>query len=137
MDRWRSYIKEPTSKECSENALVFVSENKSAYAMWYPQMGGYSARCVVILDGKWTDTPQGMRVGGCFDVLVWHDGEFPFDGEEPGLNPAMLHHCDPEQFIRFGQIVQRLNENGRVVTGKPIGHKEEELVEDGNSVDGQ
>lgn len=121
MGRWWSCIKQPTSEECSMNVLVFSSKDKVGYAMWYPQMGGYSARCVALLDRRWTETPRGSRDGGCFDVLVWHDGEFPFDEDETGPSPARLHHCDPEQFIRFGQIVRQLNEHGRVAVENPNG----------------
>jgi len=56
-------------------------------ATWYPQMGGYCGKCIVV------------PIGDCFDAYVWHDGDFPFSGDAP---PTFLHHCDPQQFIRFG-----------------------------------
>lgn len=58
-------------------------------ALWYPQMGGYSGKAVAV------------GPAGCFAVYVWHDGEFPFEGEAP----VKLHHCDARQFINFGQAV--------------------------------
>jgi hypothetical protein len=108
------HFTEPTPEECSANALVFEDERTRGYAMWYPQMGGYVGRCIVFLDKKWVEYPGGSRSGGCFDVLVWHDGEFPFneEGEGEKQNPARLHHCDPEQFIRFGEKVLELNLQG-------------------------
>lgn len=84
--------REPTSDECSAKA-VSEHEGRRAVAMWYPQMGGYVSHCLVV------------DVGGdssCFDVFVWHDGDFPF---HEGERPAYLHHCDPEQFARFGKDV--------------------------------
>lgn len=88
---------EPTSEQCSANAEV----GKRMWAAWYPQMGGYVGKCVV------------EDLGGCFDVWVWHDGEFAFGGEqEEAPSPAHLHHCDPEQFIRFGETVKRLQGGG-------------------------
>jgi hypothetical protein len=62
-------------------------------ACWYPQMGGYSGKAVAVSD----DT-------GCVDLYVWHDGEFPFTGDDDGPAPPVeVHHCDPEQFIQFGR----------------------------------
>lgn len=86
-------MKEPTSDECSANIEV----EPGYFACWYPQMGGYSSHCL-IHDLK-SDAP------GCFDAYVWSDGEFPFDREE-GRDPVVLHHCGPEQFIRFGEFVK-------------------------------
>jgi hypothetical protein len=87
-------ITEPTSEQCSHRDEVEIpwgDKTTKAYACWYPQMGGYGARCLVVpLDS-----------GGCFDAYVWHDGEFPFS--EVGTDPAVLHHCDPAQFVEFGQ----------------------------------
>lgn len=90
--------KQPTPEECSagkswsEGAWIYL-------ACWYPQMGGYVGRCVVR-----TNNADPERGHSCFDAFVWHDGEFPFgDGE-----PREIHHCDPNQFIEFGQRIQRL-----------------------------
>lgn len=90
-------IREPTAEECSANTLLWERDGVRAYACWYPQMGGYVGKAVVEV---W---PTDSNV--CFEVSVWHDGEFPF-GEDTA--PARLHHCEAEQFIRFGQLVQRL-----------------------------
>ena len=83
----------PTPDQCTQHAEIECRGSR-AWACWYPQMGGYAARAVVI--------PE--RNGGCFTVLVWHDGEFPFAAGEP----ARLHHCDPEQFVTFGRFVATL-----------------------------
>jgi len=85
-------IKEPTPEECSDKAKVYVDWDKVGYAMWYPQMGGYVGKCVVVLDKQWEDG-ENSAVGGCFEAYVWHNGEFPFSkGDEM---PAHIHHCDP------------------------------------------
>lgn len=89
---------EPTSKQCESNAKVFEDEREIGYAIWYPQMGGYVGKAVVLLGKAHLD-------GGCFEVLVWHDGEFPFSGGEP----RHLHHCDPQQFIDFGNKIAELS----------------------------
>ena len=102
---------EPTAEQCSAHEKVFECESRIGYAIWYPQMGGYGGRAITLLDKSWTEYPNGSAIGGCFDVMVWHDGEWPFhDGE----NPTELHHCDPQQFIRFGEAIAQLNEKGRV-----------------------
>lgn len=88
---------EPTDEQIREHATT-KWEGQTLHAARYPQMGGYVGRCWVAPNGN----------GGCFDVWIWHDGEFPFDGARSGAAPAFLHHCDPEQFIRFGQWVASL-----------------------------
>jgi hypothetical protein len=106
-------VSEPTAEQCSANEKVFEDEDIIGYAIWYPQMGGYVGKAVVLLDKKWTEFATGAREGGCFSALVWHDGKFPFSGEDEGIEPIWLHHCDPEQFIKFGKKVAELNERGR------------------------
>lgn len=95
-------MREPTADQCSTGEAVDVAFPSVGFAAWYPQMGGYSGKCVVVV------RPGQDGSLGCFDVVVWHDGMFPFsengsdrDGEERG-RPAGLHHCQATQFIRFG-----------------------------------
>ncbi len=96
----------PTVKQCDVNeAVLGPYEGIPAFAAWYPQMGGYVARCIVQPNSK-------DGVNECFECWVWHDGNFPFGtdphqvGEE--RQPAVLHHCDPQQFIEFGQKVEQM-----------------------------
>jgi hypothetical protein len=75
-------------------------------ACWYPQIGGYAGKAVVMTDDD-----------GCADVWVWHDGQFPFrsldDADDgPPRSPVLLHHCDGGGFIRFGQLLERLAGGG-------------------------
>lgn len=105
-------IKEPTAEQCLNKEKVFENETRIAYAIWYPQMGGYVGKAVAIFDKQWTVYPGGAAEGGCVDVLVWHDGEFPFS--ESDGNPRELHHCDPEQFVRFGKALAEINARGRI-----------------------
>lgn len=88
---------EPTSDQCS-NGEILTHDGHRYLATWYPQMGGYGAHCLVELGTNETNTDR------CFDVLVWHDGEFPFSDGEP---PNRLHHCSAGQFIRFGETVAK------------------------------
>lgn len=85
---------EPTTDECTANASVNLDATTVGTACWYPQMGGYVARAVIVPDH------------GCVDVYVWHDGDFPFGGDE--RPPVVLHHCRGRQFIEFGQLVERI-----------------------------
>lgn len=39
-------VREPTGDECEKRAYL---PDCDGYACWYPQMGGYHAKCVVIL----------------------------------------------------------------------------------------
>lgn len=101
-------IIEPTQEQCCERAKVYESGNKVGYAMWAPQIGGYCGKCVVVVDKEWEDSDTGS-IGGCFDTYLWHDGEFP----TPGKPPAVLHFCDPQQVIDFGQSIKELNDLGK------------------------
>jgi hypothetical protein len=96
--------REPTSDECSSHARIDV-DGDVGYACWYPQMGGYVAKAVAMYDGS--------AEGGCFDVYVWHDGDFPFSEDHYGIpeNPRELHHCSGQQFIAFGEFLVSI-ENG-------------------------
>lgn len=93
-------IKEPTYEQIRDNAKVAEDDLKIAYACWYPQMGGYLGKCVMILS---------KQPNTCFEALVWHDGEFPFsNGYDHHSQPVRIHHCDARQFIEFGTIVFKL-----------------------------
>ncbi len=83
----------PTAEQCTANAPV-RADGRDGIACWYPQMGGYTAPSVILPD-----------TGGCVDVLVWHDGSFPFDD---GHDPVELHHCSPGKFIAFGILAERV-----------------------------
>ena len=72
------------------------------YAVWYPQMGGYCGKAVAVVDKK-----QQTGEGGCVECYIWHDGEFPFLGDD--RPPIHIHHCDPGQFIRFGKKLAKFN----------------------------
>lgn len=85
---------EPTSEQCDACARLGNFNSKPSYACWYPQMGGYVGKAVVVVDSP------------CFEAWVWHNGEFPFSGEyEHMVSPTRLHHCDPTQFTGFGTFV--------------------------------
>lgn len=86
----------PTRDQCNNNDVVFEDEDGIYRACWYPQIGGYTGKAVI-------GFPTGVE-NPCFDVWLWHDGEFPFGPEE---SPFEYHHCDPQQFIDFGKFVQQ------------------------------
>ena len=88
-------LREPTSEECSKCAVLDQDDREVMIACWYPQMGGYVARAVVRFWKADTNT--------CFECYVWHDGDFPFSGPQ---SPGRLHHCNPEQFVEFGEHVK-------------------------------
>lgn len=94
-------MREPTTTECSTHAPVDLEPGMTGTACWYPKMGGYVARAVAVIDDDL-----------CIDVYVWHDGEFPFDGLCQDCRiprqPVKVHHCDPGEFIKFGQFLETL-----------------------------
>lgn len=102
-------MKQPTGEDCCANAKVLETQTVVGYACWYPQMGGYCGKAVAVFDKHWTEYKSGAVEGGCIDVYVWHDGEFPFGEGEP----VELHHCNPQQFIDFGEFLKTINDKGR------------------------
>jgi hypothetical protein len=88
-------MREPTAEECNDHRPVVLDSERTGLACWYPQMGGYVGKAVVVLDND------------CVNVYVWHDGHFPF-GDEDDRSPAELHHCDGEQFVRFGEFLMSM-----------------------------
>jgi hypothetical protein len=80
------------------------------FACWHPQWGGYASCCIVTCDAV---------PGACFDVVNWHDGEFPIGEHNPGP-PDRKHYCSPLQLIEFGLDVL-----------------EEQLAASGQSLDGE
>lgn len=97
------YPPHPPGEHCNSNHR-FEWDGKRCMACWYPQMGGYAAKCVIVDCG--TDAVSGEKEPGCFDAYVWHDGEFPFD-EGDSRQPARVHHCMASQFVDFGEEVLR------------------------------
>lgn len=93
---------EPTYEDCNAHKFLgFTPEHERKYACWYPQMGGYSSKAVIIT----TNSNIGNE---CFDAFIWHNGEFPFSDTEE--SPRRIHHCMPSQFIDFGELVIQLQE---------------------------
>lgn len=80
---------EPTAEQCYAHERV-----GSGVATWYPQMGGYSSKAIVVGDDD-------------FDVYIWHDGDFPFGD---GRSPICMHHCDGAQFVEFGSLLMDIEE---------------------------
>ena len=94
------WMREPTPKQCSAHERVYEDDEMIAHAVWYPQMGGYVGKAVVKM---WKNPSSGNE---CFDAYVWHDGEFPFRDDVTGTKAVHIHHCSPEQFVRFGELVR-------------------------------
>ncbi len=60
---------EPTADECRRRAQV----GEHLWAFWWPRMGGYAGKAVV------RSGPDDC----CQTVWLWHDGEFPTNGQSP------------------------------------------------------
>jgi hypothetical protein len=85
-----------------------------AFAVWHPQWGGYSGKCVVRFD---TITGACDGTTGCFDVSVWHDGRFPYDEG----SPQEYHYCDAGQLIRLGlDVLEHQVERQKQPDGSPV-----------------
>lgn len=93
-------VRQPTADECTNQVEIRDGERLVGYACWYPTMGGYSGKAVIVPDK------------GCVDVHVWHDGQFPFDGECQACStprqPVVLHHCNGGEYTQFGQLLGKV-----------------------------
>lgn len=103
-------IPEPTAEQCSTHAAIQLTDGRTGYACWFPQTGGYSGKALAVPDLADDDGP-----GDGPDVYVWHDGEFPFSDGSPGpwgdpRGPAVLHFCDPAQFVSFGLFLASIED---------------------------
>jgi hypothetical protein len=85
---------EPSAEQCNLHAPL----GGGWYALWYPQMGGYVGKAAVYVGGA----------DGCVEIAVWHDGTFPFGGDD--VPPVVIHHCDVGQFREFANTVEALQE---------------------------
>lgn len=97
-ERLEMTIREPTGEQCSANDSLVLPDGRTAFAAWYPQMGGSVGRALIVPASVGSGEDPGRT---CFDTYVWHDGEFPFGGS----SPTELHHCSAAQFMRFGQLI--------------------------------
>lgn len=89
-------MERPSDDQCSEHAILSKSDTEVNYADWHPQIGGYTSPCVVSFS-----TISGMKQHpGCFDVLNFHDGEYPTDHVAD-----VKHYCDARQMIDFALTV--------------------------------
>jgi len=93
-------FKQPTSEQCTHNAIIYEDDSEIAVAAWHPQWGGYCGRCLIIFT-------KGEGTEGCFRVINWHDGCFPISDDD-ALNATDYHYCDAQQLVNFGQLVQTL-----------------------------
>lgn len=105
----RKTMIEPTSEQCTANEKVHETETEVSYAIWYPQMGGYGAHALITLSKNNPDRKDPDKDDPCFEAYIWHDGEFPFSNQQP----ARIHHCSANQFIRFGTTILSLERNNK------------------------
>jgi hypothetical protein len=100
----------PTAEQCNKNEIVFDDGKTIAHAIWSPNIGGHCGRALAYMDKKWVEYDNGVCHGGCIDLKIYHDGEFPTDGETP---PLCVHVCDPDDIIEFGELLKKLNLTGK------------------------
>lgn len=95
----------PSPQQCSNREKVITHDGRMGTALWFPQMGGYGGRAVAIVHAIDADDPD----NGEMNLLVWHDGEFPFQGFCPHCatdrQPVEIHLCDPEQWVELGKTL--------------------------------
>ena len=94
-------ISEPTGDQCSARERLGEDDYHAYYALWYPQMGGYVGKAVAAIS----------KSESCVDIVVWHDGKFPFSEDpQPHKSPAIIHHCDIDQFRRLADDIESFEE---------------------------
>lgn len=96
--RPREWPDAPTPEQCEANAEVDVPACGKGVAFWHPQWGGYTARAIMVP----------YENGDCFDVYVWHDGEFPRNDKPP----REYHYCDSDQLRKMADLADRIAARG-------------------------
>lgn len=111
-DEKRKWCREVLSPKCTART---VEETDSGYKLfvWHPQWGGYTSHAEVEFSKTTGDSDSGP---GCFELAVYHNGDFPTD--EPAFH---RHCCSAEHFVRFGlnvleaQLLHQQNDKGNLV----------------------
>ena len=95
-------MKTPSSGQCDKKAVIKQEGGETTFAVWHPQWGGYCGKALVTFsasaDGDYPD-----ETFPCFEVLNWHDGEFPIHNVDGP--PDRKHYCDPQQLIDFALTI--------------------------------
>ena len=89
---------EPTATQCRDREKV-MHDGIEYTAFWHFQWGGYCGRALLSV----------MKSSDCFDVYVWHDGDFPYSDELP----KKYHYCGIDQVRDFCKFVERKQKEKR------------------------
>jgi hypothetical protein len=82
------------SEKCTNKTVEAAPNGGHRVWVWHPQWGGYRAHATADF-GEVTGCADGEV--GCFELAVYHDGEFPRD------EPLFFRHCcSALQFATFG-----------------------------------
>lgn len=83
-----------------------ITERDGVIDLWMfsPQVGGYGGVMRVRTERA---NPDDVA---CFTIWIWHDGEFPHEGDEsdPPQRPFELHGCSPLQWLYAACILCKL-----------------------------
>lgn len=92
----------------------------------HPQWGGYGAHAFVDFAAQ-SNNDGADADPGCFDLTIWHDGEFPISEEraedpDPSQSePFEVHHCDAGQTVSFGiDVLEAMIAHQKTKDGKPV-----------------
>ncbi len=83
-----------TAQACSDKLVEDVSPTERRVWLWFPQLGGYGSKSAVSFTKQ---SSSGGDTPGCFDIELYHDGEFPQDEV-----CFRWHACNALQWARFG-----------------------------------
>jgi hypothetical protein len=107
-------MKEPISDQCTKHETWTDEDGFVHLAFWWPQMGGYHGKAVA----RRQPLLEGSEDCGCVNVWVWHDGEFPFSGQDG--NPAVLHICDFNDWLTTMEMLDRFQLGEEIETEEVI-----------------
>jgi len=106
---------QPTNEEIEARKVFDADRGQLGYATWHPQWGGYVGKCLVYFD---KESGSAEHEAGCYDVVNWHDGEFP---TEPDGVTTGYHYCSAEQQVNFGlEVLEKQCEHQIGMNGKPV-----------------
>lgn len=120
----------PTAEQCNDNSIIHEDANEIIIASWHPQWGGYCGQCLIIFTKQPHSNDLDSNGLGCFNIINWHDGEFPIDPSRKddcgnNVEPTNYHYCDADQLMNFGQFIkdmQKKHTKVDIFTVKDIVH---------------
>lgn len=102
---------EERTQACQEGRVEIVDGRLVAW-LWSPSIGGYVAHVRATLataEDRAAVAYLGIAADPRFDVVVFHDGEFPIGDDESDGHSIEVHACGVSQWLVAAAQLAKLN----------------------------